>query len=207
MNVEILKKEYQKYLKLGITISLLMHLFLFHSSKRFTEPVIKKPVDEFKFDTVEFAPATKQKQKPAPLPPTIPIAGEKESLPELDPDIFFPPDINEIKPPPPPAPSLFNQFIKVEEPAEPIGGYSAVLKHLTYPEVARKAEIEGQVKIAVLIDKFGNVIDTKIEKSLPGGCDDAAIAAIKSVKWKPAMQRDEPVQVVMHIPIHFKLAN
>ena len=111
-------------------------------------------------------------------------------------------------PPPPPEVQWDEIFIKVQEPAKPNGGYLAILEHLVYPELARKAGIEGQVVIAVLIDEFGNIVDTKVVKSLgPSGCDEAAIAAIKAVKWEPAMQRDEPVKVAIRIPIWFKLAN
>ena len=60
--------------------------------------------------------------------------------------------------------------------------------------------------IYVLVDRKGNVVDTKVIKSLGAtGCDEAAISAIKSVKWKPAMQRDKPVKVWVAIPVIFKL--
>ena len=60
--------------------------------------------------------------------------------------------------------------------------------------------------VHVLVDEHGNVVATKILKSLGNnGCDEAAVAAIKSVKWKPAMQRDRPVKVWVAIPVIFKL--
>ena len=37
------------------------------------------------------------------------------------------------------------------------------------------------------------------------GCNEAAVAAIKAVKWKPAKQRDKPVAVWVSIPVKFKL--
>ena len=57
-----------------------------------------------------------------------------------------------------------------------------------------------------VIDENGRVVDTKILKSLGNnGCDEAAVAAIKSVKWKPAKQRDKPVKVWVGIPVVFML--
>ena len=62
------------------------------------------------------------------------------------------------------------------------------------------------VIIQVLIAIDGKVIQTKVAKTLgKNGCDEAAIAAIKKTKWKPALQRRKPVQVWVNIPVNFKL--
>jgi protein TonB len=77
---------------------------------------------------------------------------------------------------------------------------------LKYPEIARKAGIEGTVYVEAVIDEKGNVVQTAIMKSLGhSGCDEAAIAAIRSVKWKPAKQRDRAVKVRISIPVKFRL--
>jgi len=97
-------------------------------------------------------------------------------------------------------------FVAYDEAPAPIGGFAAIQSNLVYPEIARKAGVEGRVYVNVLIDEKGNVIDTRILKSLGNnGCDEAAVAAIKSVKWKPAKQRDKPVKVWVGIPVVFKL--
>ena len=60
--------------------------------------------------------------------------------------------------------------------------------------------------VKVLVDERGNVVKTDVIKSLGNnGCDEAAVKAIKSVKWKPAMQRDKPVKVWVSIPVRFVL--
>ncbi|HDL79000.1 MAG TPA: energy transducer TonB, partial [Bacteroidetes bacterium] len=93
-----------------------------------------------------------------------------------------------------------------DQAPEPIGGFIAIQKNLKYPEIARKAGVEGTVIIQVLIDEKGRVIKTKVLKSLGNnGCDQAAIAAIVKTRWKPAMQRDKPVKVWVSIPVIFKL--
>ncbi|MBN1480765.1 TonB family protein [candidate division KSB1 bacterium] len=97
-------------------------------------------------------------------------------------------------------------YIAYDEPPLPVGGWSAVQKHLVYPEIARKAGVEGVVTVSAHIDAHGNVIETKIEKSLgDNGCDEAAITAIKKAKWTPAKQRGKPVAVWVGIPVEFKL--
>ncbi|MBN1561814.1 TonB family protein [candidate division KSB1 bacterium] len=97
-------------------------------------------------------------------------------------------------------------FIAYDEPPTPIGGWEAVSQNLVYPEPARKAGVQGRVMVGVHIDAQGDVIATKIEKSLgDNGCDEAAVAAIEKVKWSPAKQRGKPVAVWVTIPVEFKL--
>ncbi len=103
---------------------------------------------------------------------------------------------------------LEKNFATYDVPPQPIGGFTVIQKNLIYPELARKAGIEGRVVINCLIDENGQVVDTKILQGIGSGnngCDQAAIAAIKSVSWKPATQRDKPVKVWIGIPIVFKL--
>ncbi|RMD95265.1 MAG: energy transducer TonB, partial [Calditrichaeota bacterium] len=70
-----------------------------------------------------------------------------------------------------------------------------------------KAGVEGRVILRVLVDERGNVEATEIAKSSGSkvGLEEAAIKAVRSVKWRPAMQRDLPVKVWIHVPIRFDL--
>ena len=99
-------------------------------------------------------------------------------------------------------------FTKVayDTPPNPEGGFAAIQKNLRYPEIARKAGIEGRVYVNVLIDEKGRIVKTKILKSLgDNGCDEAAVAAIKAVKWSPAQKDGKPVKTWVGIPVVFKL--
>lgn len=97
-------------------------------------------------------------------------------------------------------------FVSYDEPPAPIGGFSAIQQALVYPELAKKAGIEGTVMVHVKINENGEVIDTKILKPLGNcGCNEAAIAAIKAIKWKPAKQREKPTSVWISVPVQFKL--
>ena len=103
-------------------------------------------------------------------------------------------------------PSTEEVFVAYDEAPQPVGGWAAVQKNLVYPELARKAGVEGRVTVSVHIDTEGNVVETKIEKSLgDNGCDEAAVAAIKSAKWTPAKQRGKSVAVWVTLPVEFKL--
>jgi TonB family protein len=75
-----------------------------------------------------------------------------------------------------------------------------------YPDKARKCGIGGKTVVKALIDVDGSVIETVIaETSGSKSLDDAALAAMKKAKYKPAMRKDNPVQVWIGVPINFVL--
>lgn len=110
-------------------------------------------------------------------------------------------------PPPPPPPPIDDKAAKVEydNPPEVVGGFEEAVKFLKYPETARKAGISGMVEVALQIDKKGKIVDSKIAKSLDPECDKAALEALKSVSWNPAIKNGKPVKVWVTVPVRFKL--
>jgi protein TonB len=77
-----------------------------------------------------------------------------------------------------------------------------------YPEIAQEAGIEGTVVVQAFVSEFGIVTECVILKGVPNtGLDEAAVAAIKKTKFKPAKQRDRNVGVYISIPVIFKLQN
>ena len=112
-------------------------------------------------------------------------------------------------PPPPPSPRDEDViFVAYDKPPQPIGGFAAIQQNLVYPEIARRAGIEGTVIVHAQIGVNGEVVNTRILKSLGenNGCDEAAVAAIKAVKWQPAKAKGQPVSVWVSIPVKFKLS-
>ena len=57
-------------------------------------------------------------------------------------------------------------LVKAEVMPEPVGGISAIQKRVVYPEIARRAGIEGKVYVQALIDENGDVVKTKILKGI-----------------------------------------
>jgi len=96
-------------------------------------------------------------------------------------------------------------FVAVEEMPEPIGGIAAIQQLITYPEIAKRAGVEGKVYVLAFVDEKGNVTNAKIIKGIGAGCDEAAIDAVLQTKFKPGKQRGTPVKVQVSIPIVFKL--
>ena len=111
-------------------------------------------------------------------------------------------------PPPPPSDSDDIHFVPYDDPPKPIGGFAAIQENLHYPELARKAGIEGTVIVYAKIDTKGVVSKTKIIKPIGKTtvCNEAAVQALKSVKWIPAKQKDKPVAVWVSVPVKFKLS-
>jgi len=205
-----LKLKYKKVFEVGLIITLALMIFLAMAFKRFETQKFEQQSVQIKMEVQDIPKTEQVKRPPPPSRPSIPIVSESEEIDEdetiADTDI----DWGELPPPPPPPPEEEDEsaqiFVAYDEPPEPIGGFEAIQRNLKYPEIARKAGVEGTVFVQVLVDVKGQVVDTRVVKSLGNnGCDEAAIDAIKKVKWKPAMQRDRPVKVWISIPVRFKL--
>ena len=96
-------------------------------------------------------------------------------------------------------------FVAVEEMPEPIGGISRIQEKIVYPELAKRAGIEGKVLVLAFVDESGNVTKAEVIKGIGLGCNEAAINAILQTKFKPGIQRGKPVKVRVTIPVTFKL--
>lgn len=96
-------------------------------------------------------------------------------------------------------------FVAVEEMPEIIGGLTSILNKIKYPEIAKRAGIQGKVYVLAFIDENGDVANAKIIKGIGAGCDEAALDAVKQTKFTPGRQRGKPVKVQVSIPIVFKL--
>jgi len=88
---------------------------------------------------------------------------------------------------------------------EPIGGIKEIQKKITYPPVAIQKGIEGKVYILVIVDEWGDVVDAQVLAGIGGGCDEAALKAVKETKFIPGKNKGRYVKVQVAIPIIFKL--
>ena len=96
-------------------------------------------------------------------------------------------------------------FVVVENPPVLIGGIASVQKRIQYPELARNAGIEGRVVIQFVVTSTGEIANPKVVRGIGGGCDEAALEALKYAKFQPGMQRGRPVNVSYSLPIPFSL--
>jgi len=148
-------------------------------------------------------PQTEQFDRPPPpARPSVPVESESEdiaddvTLDEFNLDEF---DAWDAPPPPPEGPRV--KFIPYDDPPVPLTPIRP-----KYPEIAQEAGIEGTVVVQVFVDDRGRVKDTVILKGIPNtGLDESAAAAIRSVRFRPARQRERAVGVWISIPVNFRL--
>jgi protein TonB len=88
---------------------------------------------------------------------------------------------------------------------EPVGGLPAIYQLIKYPEVAKRAGLEGKVYVLAFINENGDVDDVKVVKGIGGGCDEATVQAVKQTKFTPGKMAGAPAKVKMSLQIQFKL--
>ncbi len=92
-----------------------------------------------------------------------------------------------------------------EKMPEPVGGLEAIYKKIKYPEIAKKAGVEGKVYALAYINENGTVDKVQIIKGIGAGCDEEVIRAVSAAKFTPGMKEGKPVKVKLSIQIKFKL--
>lgn len=88
---------------------------------------------------------------------------------------------------------------------EPVGGLEGIYKRIEYPDIAKKANIQGKVYLLVMVNEKGGVDDVKVIKGLGAGCEEAAVKAVKESKYTPGKNGGTPVKVKLSLSITFKL--
>lgn len=198
-----LRLKYQRTFEIAMIIALALLIVAF---KFFPDvaPPAKILTAEQEIVDVEDIEITKQENRPPPPPrPPIPIeAPGDENLEDVE---IMSSELQPADEPPPPPPAEDDEvyFVAVEELPEPVGGLAALA--VVYPEIAKRAGVEGTVYVEAFVDETGNVTRTAIVKGIGAGCDEAAQAAVMKTKFKPGKQRGKPVKVKMSIPIRFRL--
>lgn len=116
--------------------------------------------------------------------------------------------------PPPPPPSVAAPiepeaeiFVAVEEMPEMLGGIARLYELLRYPEMARRANMEGRVIVEVIIERDGRPSNPTVIRSAGPMLDQAAIEAISQLVFRPGKQRNQPVRVRYAIPVTFRLVS
>ncbi len=99
-----------------------------------------------------------------------------------------------------------NEYLAfAEEMPAPVGGMSAIVKHIKYPMIAEKSKIEGTVYLQAFINESGSVEKVIILKDIGGGCGEAAVEAVKKASFTPGKMKGATVKVKLSLPIAFKL--
>ena len=206
-----LKMKYQRVWEISLIIALGIMIVSFKFFPKFERETIAIDAPQELID-VEDVEATKQEQAPPPPPkPPIPIEAPTDDVledveiesTELDESATV------AAPPPPPVEEEEDTepvfFVAVEEMPEPIGGIAAIQSKIVYPEIAKRAGVQGRVFVKAYVDEAGRVTKVELIRGIGAGCDEAAMDAVNSVMFSPGKQRGKAVKVQVTVPVLFKL--
>ncbi|MEM8556996.1 MAG: energy transducer TonB [Bacteroidota bacterium] len=215
-----LKKQYPIMVQLGMLLSLGLVLAAFITPYRAEAEfeIIEQEMERIEIEEIE---QTQQIETPPPPPkPPSPVeVPDDELLEDEEIDLDMDLDLDDAPPPPPPPPPAADDpepepeedeiFIIVEQQPEIIPnneeGLAALQGCVRYPEMAKRAGIEGMVSLQFIVDERGNVVNPQVVRSLGGGTDEEAIRCVRELRFRPGMQRGRPVKVQFSLPVRFRL--
>jgi len=197
-----IREYYSLHLQMGITGALLIGIIVFSTVKGLEVKPYKpkKQYEEIKLEEVTTEVQQMEELPPPPKPKvsvevTVAEEGEEAEEVEIAPTTFE--EFEEV--PPPPTEQAFEIF-QVEKPPQVIRKVEP-----QYPEVARKARIEGKVVVKALVDTTGRVIRVQIITSSNPIFEEAAKQAAMKFLFTPGEQQGRKVKVWVSIPFRFKL--
>ncbi|RNC83697.1 MAG: energy transducer TonB [Balneola sp.] len=207
-----LRRTYNITLQVGLIVALLFIIGLVKINL-YSEPPTPPPIEEQEEVVMEEVIQTKQIETPPPPPrPPVPVEVPNDEIIEdeiLDLDAEL--DLDgplDLPPPPPPSDEEEEDFFVVVETMPQLqGGLADLQRKVKYPEMARRAGIEGRVTVQFIVNEQGRVENPRVIRGIGGGCDEAALEAVKQAKFSPGMQRGRPVRVQYSLPIVFRLQN
>lgn len=209
-----LRNYYNVYLQVGLAITLLTMIVMFRANLDFGGGVDFEITEQETIEMEEVVQTEQQAKPPPPPRPPVPVEVPNDEIiddSDLNLDASLDLDMALDLPPPPPAAKKVEEepeiFLVVEQDPELIGGLEGLQRSIRYPEIARKAGIEGRVFVQFVVDEKGNVIDPVVTRGIGGGCDEAALDAVRKAKFKPGKQRGRAVKVQYSLPVTFRLQN
>jgi protein TonB len=207
-----LKLKYRKTFWISFTMMFVVHATVAIAFPEFRFEGVKPRLVQSVI-TMEDIPETRQIRRPPPPPrPSVPIETESLDVPDdvtiestdLDLDDML------LDLPLPPRPGSRG----TDDPDEEILDFWAIEEapltiqevYPVYPEVARRAGLEGTVFLQYVVGRDGKVKQVTVIRG-PEIFRRAAEDAVMQFVFQPALQNDKPVSVRMTRPIRFRLAD
>jgi protein TonB len=196
-----LKKQYPLHIRIGFLVTLVLlilgFVFIPEMKREPYRPEFSKPIRVDKLP-----PQLQNIVKPPPPPkPKLPVAAKSDE--EVEAETIEKTDFTglekkeadvDIAPP---------KFVPYEVAPEVLN--PKVLDF--YPQAARVVGIEGKLFLELWVDKKGTVRKVIVKKPLHSTIDGEAVRRAYQLKFKPAMQRDKPVDVWVSFPVTFELGD
>lgn len=204
-----LRQRYLHHLQIGWITSLSIMIVLVRVNL-YSSPPTPPPITLQETIVMEEVIQTKQIETPPPPPrPPVPIEVPddeiiEDEIIELDSELDFGDELL-LPPPPPPKDTEPEFFVVVEQMPQLVGGIGKLQQQVRYPEMARRAGIEGRVTIQFIVNEQGDVENPRVIRGIGGGCDEEALRVVSQAKFVPGLQRGRPVRVQFSLPIVFRL--
>jgi len=207
-----LKRHYTLLLQIGLIASIGIFTLAVKADITGKKPVEYKPDTQEPIEIEETIQTNPIKTPPPPPRPPVPVeVPEDEIIEDVDIDFHFdynrddrlmmlPPSQKDEEP-------EEKIFEVVEQMPELIGGMASIQNNIDYPEVARRAGIEGRVYVQFVVNERGDVEDPHVVRGIGGGADEEALRAVSQAKFRPGLQRGRPVSVRFTVPVVFRLQN
>jgi TonB family protein len=98
-------------------------------------------------------------------------------------------------------------FVVVAEMPEPIGGEASIANQIEYPEIARRAGIQGRVFVQFVVDQSGRVSEAEILRGVGNNeMNEEALRVIRNTSFVPGkLENGMPVRVKRTMPVTFRL--
>lgn len=222
-----LRNLYQKYAIWGLVGAVVLHLsgigsyYLAGYLAEEEEPVFSVRI--MKYSELGPPPSIQNTEAAPQVSVTVPVAKPTVGVPvpvpdaEVNPEQTIPTqqELSEIQ-----SPALglgdgtrgieFQQDINIdEEPADfvPVEKYPVPVKQVLpdYPEIARRAGVEGTVWVKIWVDKEGKPRKAVVLKSDAEIFNEPAQRAAMQSVFTPALMNNGPVAVWVSVPFRFKL--
>ena len=207
-----LRNFYTVFLEVGLIIVLLAFIAAMKVDLRGEQREVDL-TEEQEVVQMEEIEQTKHEEKPPPPPrPPVPVEVPNDEIVEdqiLDINAELNLDEKLEMPPPPPQEEddEENFFVVVEQMPELKGGLAKLQGCVNYPEMARKAGIEGRVIVQFIVNEQGSVENPRVVRGIGGGADEEALRCVKQAEFQPGRQRGKPVRVQYSLPVVFRLQN
>lgn len=207
-----LKGHWPEVFWVSMSIAIVAHFAVFLLTPSFTAKSLEQTT--FEATAIHVPPKV---EIPPPPPPVARPATPRIAAAAISEDITIAPTTFEANPldhlpPPPPA-----STVSSEREMSPFTPYSIApvllnraqveeLLEKEYPPLLRQAKIDGVVLIWLSIDTVGAVVEATVrEPSGYAAFDEAALRVAKSMRFRPAYNRDKVVAVWVALPIVFSV--
>ena len=199
---EAFKLQYPRYLKGAVLIALVLTALVVWMWPGYeAKPYVLRQTEVMEWVVLDPLPPVVEPPKPIEVPRLPPIV----EAAKVD-------DPNAVDTIPDPI-SIWTPFAKVTQPPPSDEGFipSSTEPVITfqmkadYPEIARRAGLEGTVMIHARVNARGQVDRAEVIQGVHPLLDKAALAAALRCRFTPAKQRTVSVPVWVAIPYRFRL--